>query len=160
MNKATMLSSPNSLKSEQQTAAIMCGMLVDIDSSGVPVVEVDGIRLKAKLLSHLADSIRGAVGDFPVQVVVTFADDTGMPIVVGVVEPSIECKTAAIPASKNRVMIDGETIELTARKEVELRCGKSSIRLTKDGKILIKGAQIISRAARSNKVKGSTVQIN
>lgn len=67
---------------------------------------------------------------------------------------------AAHQPSRTKVIVDGETLLLSADRNIELRCGSASILLTKDGKITIKGARIMSRAAGANKIKGASVQIN
>ena len=47
-----------------------------------------------------------------------------------------------------------------AEKEIVLECGKSSITLTKAGKVLIKGAYVLSRSTGANRIKGGSVQLN
>ena len=49
---------------------------------------------------------------------------------------------------------------LTAEREIELRCGKSSLVLTRAGKVLIRGAYLLSRSSGVNRIKGGSVQIN
>lgn len=56
--------------------------------------------------------------------------------------------------------IDGQSLRLSGQKEITLRCGKSSITLTKSGKILIKGEHIVSRATGSNRILGGAIQLN
>jgi archaeosine-15-forming tRNA-guanine transglycosylase len=58
------------------------------------------------------------------------------------------------------VIVDGEKLFLKAKKEIEIRCGKSALILKADGKVVIKGEQIISRARKVNKIKGAAVKIN
>lgn len=41
-----------------------------------------------------------------------------------------------------------------------LRCGKASISLREDGKVVIRGTEIVTIASRSNRVKGGSVEIN
>ena len=55
---------------------------------------------------------------------------------------------------------DGERIELNAKKEIVLKCGKSSITLTRAGKIIIRGKYVLSRSSGVNRIKGGSVQIN
>ena len=55
---------------------------------------------------------------------------------------------------------DGERLELTAEREIVLRCGQASITLTRAGKVLIRGAYIFSRSTGVNKIKGGSVQLN
>lgn len=56
--------------------------------------------------------------------------------------------------------VDGERIEFRAESEIVLRCGRASITLTRAGKILIKGAYLLSRSSGVNRIKGASVQVN
>lgn len=143
-----------------QSTATFRAQLVDIDDSGALVIHVQGVAEKAQILSHLASCIRGAAHHLPVPVLVTYAEGDELPIVVGIIQSDVQSAEASTSLSRQSVIVDGERITLTAHTELELRCGKSSVRLTKDGKVTIKGARIFSRAAHTNKVKGATVQIN
>ncbi|WP_373499033.1 DUF6484 domain-containing protein, partial [Desulfococcus sp.] len=58
------------------------------------------------------------------------------------------------------VTVDGRRITFDAREEIVLRCGKSSITLTRAGKILIRGAYLLTRSSGVNRIKGASVQIN
>ncbi len=58
------------------------------------------------------------------------------------------------------VKVDGEQVVIEGRKEVVLKCGKASITLTRAGKILIRGAYVLSRSSGVNRVQGGSVQIN
>jgi hypothetical protein len=51
-------------------------------------------------------------------------------------------------------------VVLTAEREMVLRCGEASITLTRAGKVIIKGAYIVSRSTGYNKIKGAAVDIN
>lgn len=53
-----------------------------------------------------------------------------------------------------------ETVVLEAREELTLRVGDGSITIRKDGKILIKGKDLVSHAQRVNRIKGGSVSIN
>ena len=55
---------------------------------------------------------------------------------------------------------DGKTRMISAEKEILLRCGASSIQLRADGKVIIKGREIVSRAKRTNTIQGGMVYIN
>jgi hypothetical protein len=56
--------------------------------------------------------------------------------------------------------LEGERITLTAAKEIVLRCGEASITLTKTGKILIRGAYVMSRSSGANRIQGASIQLN
>lgn len=62
--------------------------------------------------------------------------------------------------STSELLIDGRRIDLQAREEIVLRCGKSSITMTSAGKIIIRGAYVSSKSSGANRIKGGSVQIN
>jgi len=79
--------------------------------------------------------------------------DAARPIIVGIVQDH--------PVQVRRdVMIDGKRVCLEAEDELTLKSGKASITLQVDGRIVIKGMEIVSRARGTHKVKGATVLIN
>jgi hypothetical protein len=53
-----------------------------------------------------------------------------------------------------------EEILLEARHSLTLRVGDGSITIREDGKILIKGKDLVSHATRRNRIKGGSVEIN
>jgi hypothetical protein len=58
------------------------------------------------------------------------------------------------------VSADGERVVIEAEREITLRCGRASITLTRAGKILLRGAYLLSRSSGVNRIKGGSVQIN
>lgn len=56
--------------------------------------------------------------------------------------------------------VDGEQVIIEGKKEIVLKCGKSSITLTRAGKVLIRGAYVLSRSSGVNRIKGGSVQVN
>jgi hypothetical protein len=62
---------------------------------------------------------------------------------------------------RNRRIGDGvEVLEITARQQLTIRCGESSITLTAGGKIILRGKYIVSRSSGVQRIKGGSVQIN
>jgi hypothetical protein len=53
-----------------------------------------------------------------------------------------------------------DEVVVEAGKTLVLRCGDGSITLRADGKILIKGKDLVSHAQRTNRIKGGSVAIN
>jgi hypothetical protein len=53
-----------------------------------------------------------------------------------------------------------DQIELEAKQCITLRVGDGSITIREDGKILIKGKDLVSHAQRMNRIKGGAVSIN
>jgi len=56
--------------------------------------------------------------------------------------------------------LEDKVLHIKADDGLVIECGKSSIILTKDGKVQIKGNDLLSRANRMNKIKGAGVNIN
>jgi len=63
------------------------------------------------------------------------------------------------PASVDAA-VDGERVVLTGRREVVLRCGKASIALSADGRVVIKGANLLATSSGLHRIRGGAVQIN
>jgi hypothetical protein len=100
--------------------------------------------------------------DIGATVVVAFEDgDVRRPIVLGVVAGSRPREAPQqAPAKPVTIQADGEKFVVDAEREITLRCGEASITLTRAGKVIIKGAYIVSRSTGHNKIKGAAVDIN
>ncbi|WP_281557751.1 DUF6484 domain-containing protein [Thalassomonas sp. RHCl1] len=72
-------------------------------------------------------------------------------------EPSEESKEQHKPLE---LKLDDKRLVLTAKNELVLKCGEASITLKKNGKILVSGTNLLSRAQFANRIKGGSVQIN
>jgi hypothetical protein len=82
------------------------------------------------------------------------------PIVLGrILRATVPPAKAAIPPT---LTVDSIPVplEITAERELTLRCGKASITLTREGKIILRGTYISSRSSGANRIKGGSVQIN
>ncbi len=51
-------------------------------------------------------------------------------------------------------------VTIEADRSLTLHCGNASITLRKDGKIVLRGTEVVSRASRRNRIRGATVSIN
>lgn len=58
------------------------------------------------------------------------------------------------------IVVDGKEHCIEAKEQMTLKCGKASITLTKDGKILLRGSYISSRSSGTHRILGGSVQIN
>ena len=52
------------------------------------------------------------------------------------------------------------SLAFEAAGAITITCGKSSITLSSDGRIVIKGTELVSRASGTNKIRGAAVKIN
>jgi len=93
--------------------------------------------------------------------------DEERPIIVGLMQDplfdlvSVEVENVEEKAEvPMEFRIDGKKVLIDAEEEVAIRCGKGSIILRKDGKIIIKGTNVLSRSSGTNRIKGASVNIN
>lgn len=68
---------------------------------------------------------------------------------------AVEKLMAELPAKESP-----DEIVLEAKHALTLRVGEGSITIREDGKILIKGKDLVSHAQRMNRIKGGAVSIN
>lgn len=77
----------------------------------------------------------------------------------GVVLGRIGAGLAGLLAPHNAKQMPDELV-VEAKQQLTLKCGEGSITLRGDGKVLIQGKDLISRAQRTNRIKGGSVAIN
>jgi uncharacterized protein (DUF2345 family) len=56
--------------------------------------------------------------------------------------------------------LDGRRVTLEGKDEVTLKCGDASITLRRDGKVILRGAYIETKATGVNRIRGGSVKIN
>lgn len=61
---------------------------------------------------------------------------------------------------KEMTTLEDKVLHIKAHDGLVIECGKSTIILTKEGKVQVKGNDILSRARGMNKIKGAGVNIN
>jgi hypothetical protein len=137
---------------------VLTGVLIGFKESGaVPLVMFPGQPQSAAVPARTTVDLHGAhIGR---QVVLMFdGGDPLRPIVMG----SIRGDSTALAEQPGQVEVDvdGERLLVTAKDQLVLRCGKASITLTKNGKVLIQGAYVSSRSTGVNRIKGGSVQLN
>lgn len=84
--------------------------------------------------------------------------DTARALIIG---PMASGSVAAQqPEPPREALIDRERVVIEAEQEIELRCGEAAIVLTRDGRILLRGAYISSHASATQRILGGAVHIN
>jgi hypothetical protein len=64
------------------------------------------------------------------------------------------------PAATNPGKPLPEELILSARRQLVLRCGEGEIIIRADGRLLIRGVDVVSKAARMQRITGAQVAIN
>lgn len=111
------------------------------------------------------------------QVAIMFIDqDQRQPVIVGLIKSQLDeiletmdsvekvnlpdHALALLGESEKNLKVDGNKIKIEANEEIVLKCGESSITLTKSGKILIRGKYLLNRSTGVNRIMGGSVQVN
>lgn len=139
-------------KKANAPAGVIVARLVGISDEGPILVQLPAATAptSARTTVELSSSDVGS------EVVVAFdAGDERRPIILGRLQSG-----AQAPTQKMKLSADGQSLLLEADQEIMLRCGRSSITLTRAGKVLIRGAYLLSRSSGVNRIKGGSVQIN
>ena len=154
-----------SRKSFTPEHGLIKGQLVYIDPDGRPFVDFSGIAegpivaLSAILLAEPQNEV------FPIEVLLFIENGNALPIIVGVVRETICRGEKNIFKLNNndhqrQVNLNVKALNIEATEGIALKCGDASVVLNKQGKVIVKGVEILSRSIRANKIKGATVQIN
>jgi hypothetical protein len=117
---------------------------------------VDFLRNPARTPVPAASTIDLSERDAGREALLVFEDGAAArPIIIGLI--AAQRNRSAPPIE---VSADGKRVTITADQEISLFCGASSITLTRAGKVLIRGAYLLSRSSGLNRIKGGSVQIN
>jgi len=131
---------------------VVIGMFLGFDGEA-PLVVFPGnakeTAVRARSLTAMNSDMIGA------EVALLFEDgNVGRPLIVGrIVDP-------ARKAQAPQVIRDGELVRIVAEERLELRCGKATIIMEKDGHITIRGTYVTSHASAANRIRGGSVNLN
>ena len=136
---------------------VAIGLLMGFDEASAPLVVYPGNPSDAAVPARATARLWPA--DVGCEVALLFEDgDPARPLVIGRIMKGADPVRTRL--RELQIQIADERLELTARREVVIRCGKASITLTPAGKVLIRGTYISSRSLGANRIKGGSVQLN
>lgn len=118
--------------------------------------------IAARVLASIDVSALAFAADSGAEVLLSFDDEqTDRPIVVGLLHPATSAGAAAPNGVERReALVDGQRVVLNAQDEIVLRCGKASITLRRNGRIVLRGTYLETNSEGVNRVKGAAVRIN
>jgi hypothetical protein len=126
---------------------IALGVLERVESPVKAVVSIEGRSLAAQTLVPLKTKQVGA----SVALWLGAGGDGGC-LILGVV-----LERAPRPVLAR---LDGRRVSLRADRELVLRCGPASLTLTRDGKVVLRGAEVLQTATGTHRIHGAAVRIN
>ena len=107
----------------------------------------DGALVKAARIGRRALVLAPVEGDGPA-------------VLVALLRERVSAKARDAVPGELEVRMDGETLVLRAEREIELRCGKSRLKLRADGRVMLNGAHIVSASTGPHRIKGATIALN
>jgi Domain of unknown function (DUF6484) len=165
--------------------SVKVGRLISGSAPGALLVDFDGNGegpLSARSVVALdSRALEEAIAARRVAVLLFENGDPRLPIIIGLVAPepgaallgallapaaAAPVPAAPVPASAPapgspvEARVDGKRVVLEGQEEVVLKCGEASITLKRDGKLILRGAYVETRAKGVNRIKGGSVKIN
>jgi hypothetical protein len=136
-------------------ARLLRATVHDVREDGVLEVIVDGTACVCDCLDSVQPSaIRS--GD---EVIVCQPEGAERAVVLGRIGTRVP-HSASEPEAQSTPRNAADELVIEARKNLTLKCGEGSITIREDGKILIKGRDLVSHAKRMNRIRGGSVAIN
>ena len=135
-------------------AALARGIVQDVGPAGTVVIADAPDRL-LDVLTTASGELRVVPGDEVMYWLPEQPNERG--VVFGRIGESVEPTTPGEPELRPS---PPDTLVLEAKSGLTLRVGGASIEIRADGKILIKGTDLVSHAKRMNRIKGGAVAIN
>ncbi|WP_208719574.1 DUF6484 domain-containing protein, partial [Corallococcus sicarius] len=136
------------------------GVLVDYEGNPEgPLVARSTVPLESKALER--------AGATRQQAVLLFENgDPTRPLLMGLIHamgdtPLLDALLDSSDSPRNRgATVDGRRVVIQGKDEIVLECGKASITLRRNGRVIIKGVQLESTATGNHRIRGGAVEIN
>jgi hypothetical protein len=167
--KSSLAGDIKTIEFKQKISGIRIGKITNIDDRGQVEVDFEGNQLgplPAKFTGSLESKLRKINKTVDSKVLLVFENDNPqLPIIIDTICNTIDeissNESIAFQADESEnVFVDGRKFTFEAKEQIVLRCGRSSITLTRAGKVLIKGAYLLNRSTGVNRIRGGSVQIN
>lgn len=161
LSNTTLADQTQKQSSSDKINGIVVGRVVSAAAKNAPMVEfpanVTGTPIQA--LATVPVEARDSGRD----VAIAFVNgDPAKPVILGFMHVPADATQQTVNGSTKTIDVEkeSETVTISAEKQLVLKCGESSITLTKAGKVLLNGAYISSRAKGVNRLRGGSVLLN
>ncbi len=135
---------------------IVQARIINIGNDGKLLVKTDshGMKIACDFLKTSAGPLPRLYLGTPVLCIA----DENKGYVLGVIQPYLAPKDQ--DDQKDEKKQDPAELNLKAKNSIELTCGESTLSMNKNGKIVLRGTDITTRAYGPNKIKGASVLLN
>jgi hypothetical protein len=161
---------------EQQSERIWgsrAGWLTGTDSAEGLFVDFPG-NTAAPVAARLAvavepKALQAAISAHQKVVLLFENGDPSLPFIMGLIQESsptplvdalLEAQAQGSKPPPVEAKVDGRRVVIEGKDEVVLQCGEASITLRRNGKVIVKGSYLESRATGTHRIKGGSVEIN
>ena len=151
-------------------AGVRRGRIVALDENGQVFVGVEGAGKAAPAVLAVAidrAALRAALNTRQDVFVLFENGDFAKPVIVGLVPSPQAPDQPSVAASGSKALpltveadVDGRRVKLIAKDELVLECGKASITMRRNGRVVVRGTEVETRAEGANRVRGGQVRIN
>ncbi|MDM8542942.1 hypothetical protein QUF90_17855 [Desulfococcaceae bacterium HSG9] len=157
--------------------AIRKGIVVEFAKDGMIFVETE--ESEFLLPCYFVRTAEGALPQLNIGASVLFVSDSDQEYgyILGLIEVYVHPKKVSsekdalltdfenqveieLSSKAKDIKVNDKKIIIEAEDEIHLKCGKGMIMINKEGKVILRGTNLISRSSGSNKIKGAAVQIN
>ncbi len=145
-------------------AGAVVGVVVAFERGEV-MVSYEGSTAAARVLAQLDDdALRQAARERGEAVLLFEGGDPARPLLVGLLRSSTPLVDALLagplPVAPTVARVDGKRVVIEGKEEVLLQCGKASLTLRRDGKVVLRGVNLVTQADQIHKIRGGKVQVN
>jgi hypothetical protein len=147
-----------------RVASAVVGTIVAFERGEVRV-SFEGSTAIARALAQFDDAALERAARERAEAVLLFEEgDPERPLLVGQLRsrtPLVDAILAGpLPAAPAVARVDGKRVAIEGKEEVVLQCGKASLTLRRDGKVVLRGVNLVTQADRVHKIRGGKVQVN
>lgn len=151
--KPTAIDIPQAQAEESSVPATIIGRVSRFEA-GKAFVNFGRNPTDAPLLAQ--STVGVSTADVGAEVALVFIDgDLCSPVITGFLQNPED-----LESSDFKVEVDGEEVAIRGNKRVVLQCGKASITLTEDGKVLIRGTYFLAQSSGIAQLKGGILRLN
>lgn len=160
-NSTKYLHLPPIAKNERHSSFV--GSVVSIDDDGYVYVDFAGNTgdpVRALIALSQADGAILWKRDPNTRVLLVDSDHPdGQLAIIGLVSETLSAQVDE-EDEPDVVHLDVTSLVLEARKDLVLRCGDSQLTMKADGRIVLRGTDVVSRSSGPSRIRGASVRIN